>query len=143
MKQFKIQRLLKSLFYILTLPAFKRMWLIISHSMFLIVAFSGLLSIYILLSSDLRCSSSAFRLGVFWLSLFLPYQPGSSHRPWQSYFDLILVGLTETTVLWRKAQYSSGGYCKLRGWSVHKQLSFMFLLPHLLFFPQETGILTY
>lgn len=22
---------------------------------------------------------------------FLPFQPGSAHRPWQSYFDLILV----------------------------------------------------
>lgn len=60
--------------------------------MLLIVAFSGLLSVYMLLSSDLRCNSSAFRLGVtFRLLLFLPYQPGSSHRPWQSYFDLILV----------------------------------------------------
>ncbi|KAB1270820.1 Cytosolic purine 5'-nucleotidase [Camelus dromedarius] len=31
------------------------------------------------------------RLVMFWLLLCLPYQPGSSHRPWQSYFDLILV----------------------------------------------------
>lgn len=28
---------------------------------------------------------------MFWLLLILLHQPGSSHRPWQSYFDLILV----------------------------------------------------
>lgn len=28
---------------------------------------------------------------MFQLLLFVLHQPGSSHRPWQSYFDLILV----------------------------------------------------
>lgn len=75
------------------LDASKRMWPI-RHNVFNTIVGSSVYTEYVYIPYiwvRLNISASRVRSDILVFAVSQPHQPGSSHRPWQSYFDLILV----------------------------------------------------